>query len=114
MIQTMEAEDGVGLAANQIGKTNRVIIATDNDNNVIPLINPEIIKNSFSKIKFEEACLSCPGKNGKVTRFKKVKIKALNQDGNPVEFWADKLFAIVLQHEIDHINGILFIDKIEK
>lgn len=114
MIETMKKEDGVGLAANQIGKLNRLIITTNNNNEIIPLINPEIIKHSFSKVKSEEGCLSVPGRIGTVKRFKKIKVRALDQNGNKIEFWVDKLWSIIIQHETDHLNGILFIDKLEK
>jgi len=111
MIETMKAENGAGLAASQIGILNRVAIATNNKNEIIPLINPVIIKKSFSKITIEEGCLSVPEKFIKIKRFKKIKIKALGQNGKNLEFWATGMFAVVIQHEIDHLDGILITDK---
>jgi len=123
MLETMKKADGVGLAANQIGETLRVIIATLSPapplikgrlGGVQPLINPEIISHSLLKTDSEEGCLSVPGKWGFVRRFKSVKIKALDRNGKEVRMNLKGLPAIVLQHEIDHLNGILFIDKLIK
>jgi peptide deformylase len=114
MIKIMVQGDGAGLAANQVGNLNRVIITTNNKNEIIPLINPEIIKKSFSKTISDEGCLSIPDTNGNVKRFKKIKVMALDQDGNKIEFWANKLHSIIIQHEIDHLDGVLFIDKLGK
>lgn len=114
MMVTMKKLNGIGLAAPQVGKNIRIIIATANDGEILALINPEIIKKSWSKIKSEEGCLSVPGEMGIVKRHKTVEVKALDRIGKKVKIKADKLFSIVLQHEIDHLDGILFIDKAEK
>lgn len=112
MIETMKAENGAGLAANQIGVLNRVVITTNNKGEVIPLINPVIVKKSFSKATSEEGCLSVPETFVKIKRYKKIKVKALDQEGKNIEFWATGLFAVVIQHETDHLDGILITDKI--
>lgn len=112
MLETMKRADGVGLAANQVGVTERIIIATIKE--PTPLINPEIVSHSILKTKSEEGCLSVPGKWGFVRRYKTVKIKALDRNGNEIRMSLKGLPAIVLQHEIDHLDGVLFIDKLIK
>lgn len=112
MIETMVGANGVGIAANQIGLTERVIVA--DVKGPTPLINPEIFSHSMLKIDSEEGCLSVPGKWGIVRRWRNVKIKALDKNGKEVRMSLKGLPAIVLQHEIDHLDGILFIDKLVK
>jgi len=112
MVETMKHANGVGLAANQIGVTERLIIAQIKE--PAPLINPEIVSHSLLKTKSEEGCLSVPGKWGYVRRHKSVKIKALDRNGQEIRMSLDGLPAIVVQHEIDHLDGILFIDKLIK
>lgn len=114
MIETMTKANGIGLAAPQVGKNIRLIIATNENGEIFSLINPEIVKKSLFKVKGEEGCLSVPGKIGIVKRHKSVEVKALDRLGREVKIKAKGLFATVLQHEIDHIDGILFIDKAEK
>lgn len=101
---------GVGLAANQIGKDARIFIVYL-ENKFYTFINPEIIKSSKQKITMEEACLSVPGIYGIVERPEKVVIIAQNENAAKIKKSARGLFARVIQHEIDHLNGILFIDK---
>ncbi|HBV58166.1 MAG TPA: peptide deformylase [Candidatus Magasanikbacteria bacterium] len=114
MIDTMYSADGVGLAAPQIGKNIR--LATINKE-VTPdkkdwiLINPKITKHSWKRIKDEEGCLSIPGMKKEVARYAKITIKALDVKGRPLNFQAENLFARVIQHEIDHLDGILIVDK---
>ncbi|MBI5793688.1 peptide deformylase [Candidatus Uhrbacteria bacterium] len=110
LIETMQVENGVGIAATQIGSDKRVIIV--DVNGVLPLINPEIVGKSLRKIEFEEGCLSVPGVTGIVKRHKEVKLKAYDRNGEPLTIHAKGLLAIVLQHETDHLDGILFIDKV--
>lgn len=114
MIETMHAADGVGLAAPQIGKNIRLAIiskeATPDQKDWI-LINPKIVKHSWKRIKDEEGCLSVPGVKKEVARFAKITIKALDAKGQPLNFQAENLFARVIQHEIDHLDGILIVDK---
>lgn len=109
MRDTMYEFDGVGLAAPQIGVLKRVIVVDPGDN-YMELINPEIIYREGEQIG-REGCLSVPGVWGKVARAQKVKVKALNRHNEIVEIEAEGLLAKVLQHEIDHLDGILFIDK---
>ncbi|KAF0091407.1 MAG: peptide deformylase [Fusobacteria bacterium] len=114
MMETLMKEDGVGLAAPQIGVSKRVIIAYHEENDkVIELINPEIISASGEVID-NEGCLSVPGRVGKVNRSKDIVVRGQNADGEPIQFNASGMFARIIQHEIDHLNGILFIDKLEK
>ena len=114
MMETLIKEDGVGLAAPQIGVSKRVIIAYKEDiDKVIEIINPEIISASGEQIG-EEGCLSVPGKVGSVKRANNIVVTGQNADGQPIEYHATGMFARILQHEIDHLNGILFVDKIEK
>lgn len=109
----MIASDGVGLAAPQIGYQKRIIAVQEKDGIKI-YINPEIIKASSTLQKNEEGCLSVPGIYGPVERAKRIRFRAYNRHGRRVEFDASGFFATVYQHEIDHLNGILFIDKIAK
>ena len=113
MFETMYEHEGIGLAAPQVGVLNRVItidIEGDKTNQVV-LINPEILE-SEGETGIEEGCLSIPGHRALVPRKEKVKVKALNRQGEEVMYDADGLFAICIQHEIDHLNGVLFVDHI--
>ena len=110
MIKTMEKEKGVGLAAPQVGSDLRICLARV-DNTLFALINPEIKAYSRKKEIFEEGCLSFPGKFFSVERPVKVKIKARDVNGKKIKIKADGLLARVLQHEIDHLDGILVIDR---
>ncbi len=113
MIETMAAENGIGIAAPQIGENVRIIIA-ETKKGPQAFINPKIISTSNTKIDFQEGCLSIPGVWGIVERHKSCKIKAKDRNGDPVRIKADKLLSIVFQHEIDHLDGILFIEKAKK
>ncbi|MEA4826114.1 MAG: peptide deformylase [Clostridium sp.] len=110
MKETMYAADGVGLAAPQIGILKRIVVI-DVGNGPITLINPEIMSVEGSQIDYE-GCLSIPGEQGKVERPFKVKVKALNEENKEIEIEGEELLARALCHEIDHLNGILFIDKV--
>jgi peptide deformylase len=110
MLDTMYEADGVGLAAPQVGILKRVIVVDIGDGPVA-LINPEILSSEGSTID-EEGCLSIPGEYGKVDRPQKVKIKGLTPDGVEVIIDAEDFFARALCHEIDHLNGVLFTDKL--
>lgn len=112
MLETMYAADGVGLAAPQVGVLKRVIVI-DIGEGIVELINPEIIE-SVGEICDTEGCLSLPGESGEVKRPEKVKVRGLNRKGIEIIYEADDLFARALCHEIDHLNGILFTDRIEK
>lgn len=114
MVETMYAADGVGLAAPQIGKNIRLAIIGKEgtpDKKDWVLINPKIVKHSWKRIKDEEGCLSVPEVKKQVARFAKITIKALDAQGQPLNFQAENLFARVIQHEIDHLDGILITDK---
>lgn len=101
----------VGLSAPQIGELLRVIVYRENDK-IYSLINPKIVKKK-SKIKFEEGCLSIPGVYGEVERSNTILIQALNLSGKTIEIVKEGLPAVIVQHEIDHLDGILFIDRIK-
>lgn len=113
MIQTMHEKDGVGLAAPQVGVSIQAAVIAYKDGPLI-IINPVLSHFSFRKETAEEGCLSVPGVNGLVKRSKKVLFKALNENGQLIEGTAEGYFARVLQHEVDHLNGILFIDRAKK
>ncbi|MBV4418728.1 peptide deformylase [Clostridium tyrobutyricum] len=110
MEETLYNANGVGLAAPQVGILKRVIVI-DIGQGIIKLINPEIIETEGSYID-EEGCLSIPGKQGKVERPYKVKVKALNEKGEEIMVEGEELLARALCHEIDHLDGILYVDKV--
>ncbi|RPF49300.1 peptide deformylase [Thermodesulfitimonas autotrophica] len=109
MTETMYAYHGVGLAAPQVGVSKRVIVV-DAGKGLYQLINPEIIAVAGSETD-REGCLSIPGVWGEVTRAAAVTVRGLNRSGETVEVEAEGFFARALQHEIDHLDGILFIDR---
>lgn len=114
MIDTMYFAEGVGLAANQVGVSQRVIIIspTYKRGEETAIINPEILSQSGSATE-REGCLSVPGFTGKVTRSNRLQLKGLTADGEP-KFWELEGFAaVIVQHEVDHINGYLFIDRLK-
>lgn len=118
MLETMRSAPGVGLAANQVGVLQRVIAIELPEDEEDPLsgkpfclINPEIVQASGSQTG-QEGCLSVPGYVGEVERFDKVLVKALATNGRPVKLNARGFLARVLQHEIDHLDGVLFIDRL--
>lgn len=112
MIETMYDADGVGLAAPQIGILKRVfVIDIYDETGVKVLINPEIIESTGEQIEIE-GCLSVPGESGTVKRPAFVKVKALNREGVEVVYEATELLARAFCHEIDHLDGVLFIDKV--
>ncbi len=115
MMQTMYAAPGIGLAANQVGELKRVIVFDQNpqeeDRSPCVLINPEIVDGN-GKVTTEEACLSVIDFAADVTRMEHVHVKGFDRHGNPLEIEADGLLAICLQHEIDHLDGVLYIDHI--
>ena len=111
MAETMYTASGVGLAASQVGVQKRIILVDGEEDGLIVLINPMIIK-SEGEVVAEEGCLSFPNIYSQVKRSSNVTIKALNENGDPVEITKEGLTARALQHEIDHLDGILFIDRI--
>lgn len=113
MIEVMNKDEGVGLAAPQIGKSLSLITVDFKDGPLV-LFNPEITFFSKKKEKEEEGCLSLPKKYGQVERSHKIRVRTVDREGKKIKFNAEGLFARVLQHEIDHLNGILIIDKFIK
>ncbi|NOX20267.1 MAG: peptide deformylase [Nitrospirae bacterium] len=115
MIETMYAAPGIGLAANQVGELLRVIVVDistkENKHPLIVLVNPEIVQTE-GRIDSEEGCLSVPGYVSTIKRAERVFVKGLDREGNPVEIEAEGLLSRALQHEIDHLNGILFVDRL--
>jgi peptide deformylase len=116
MITACRNVNGIGLAAPQIGKSLRVCIINLEHMGLPPfaLINPKIIKKSVKKVVMEEGCLSIPGIFGMVSRPEKVTIEALNLEGEKHKFQADGMLSRVIQHEVDHLDGILFTSKMIK
>jgi len=110
MRRIMERADGIGLAANQIGVPLRLFVAKV-DNKFYAILNPEIVKGSKEKSLLEEGCLSLPTIFGPVERQDKVTLRGLDPYGRKLLIRAKGLLARVFQHEVDHLNGILFIDK---
>jgi len=116
MIDTVKVADGVGLAAPQVGKSLRLVVINLEKNGLPPFVlyNPKIVSKSLKKEEVEEGCLSLPEIFGMVKRPKKVKVEAQNAEGKKVRFTDDGWIARVVQHETDHINGILIVDHINK
>ena len=113
MLETMYESKGVGLAATQVDVHQRVIVidVSEEKDDPLFLINPEIIEKDGIK-ESEEGCLSVPGFFEKVKRAEHVRVKALNREGQSFEFEARDLLAVCVQHEMDHLNGKLFVDYI--
>ena len=112
MVETMHKYNGVGLAAPQIGLLKRlIVIDLYDDKGPIKLVNPEIIKEKGEQ-EVEEGCLSFPNKYGKIVRPAQVTVVAWDENGKEVKINAKGLLAQALSHEIDHLNGILFVDKV--
>ena len=111
MAETMYTASGVGLAALQVGVPKRIILVDGEEDGLIVLINPMIIK-SEGEVVAEEGCLSVPDIYSQVKRSSKVTVKALNEKGDSIEITNEGLISRALQHEIDHLDGILFIDRI--
>ncbi len=112
MVETMYATDGVGLAAPQIGKSMRMFVCDDGNGVVRKVINPIITPLTDEIQEYEEGCLSVPGIFKKVERPKKINIKYLDENGEAKEENVDGFLAIVMQHEYDHLNAVLFVDKV--
>jgi peptide deformylase len=118
MADTMyHAPNGVGLASNQVGELRRIIMfdtsAKDEPNDLVVLINPEIIE-ADGLVMNEEGCLSVIDYRADVKRAERVTVKGIDREGNPIALKKEGLDAIVLQHELDHVNGVLFVDHISK
>lgn len=113
MVKTMYKEKGVGLAAPQIGLSIRLAIA-EADGKVYTLINPEITSLSQEKVLFEEGCLSLPGQYFSIVRSSELTLKYRDERGLPKKLRATGFLAIVIQHEVDHLDGILICDRYKK
>jgi len=128
MLETMYAAPGIGLAAIQIGVPKRIIVMdigpydkSENINNskidkkkAMCFVNPTIIKKSKNNSKYEEGCLSVPGQFAEIERPEKCHVKYLDYNGKPKEIFAEGMLATCIQHEMDHLEGILFIDYLSK
>lgn len=121
MLETMYADKGVGLAAPQIGLAKRIIVVDDKvtEDGVrgphpLYMVNPEIIKKSEEKIWFNEGCLSVPGQCAEVERHYAVTVRYLDYNGKEQTLEAEDYLAVILQHETDHLDGILYIDRISR
>jgi len=114
MFETMYKAEGVGLAAPQVGISRRVIVVDVHDDEVEPfaLVNPRLVESSKETEKGEEGCLSIPGLSAAVERAAHVVVEGLDRDGNPLRVEGGGLLARCLQHEIDHLDGVLFIDRV--
>lgn len=110
MAETMYSKEGIGLAANQIGVPKRLVVIDIQDGNLLELINPEIIDLEGKEVEIE-GCLSFPGILGEVPRATRVVVEALNREGEKIKLEANGLLARVLQHEIDHLEGNLLVDR---
>lgn len=115
MAETMYASKGCGLAATQIGVDKRIFVVDcageDEPSQLMAFINPEIVETDGSQT-WDEGCLSFPGVSEEIKRAERVKMRALDRSGKPFEIEADGLLAVALQHELDHLNGVLMIDKL--
>jgi peptide deformylase len=121
MVETMRQAPGVGLAAPQVGESSRLIVVEygEDENDEIPpklyvMANPEITHTSQETVLGTEGCLSVPGIQGDVERLEAITVKGLNRHGRPMTVKAKGWLARIFQHEIDHLDGILFVDRAEK
>lgn len=121
MLETMYADKGVGLAAPQVGIKQRLIVIDDKvSEDGIPgphpmyLVNPEIIEKSAETIFFNEGCLSVPGQSAEVERHKKIKVRYTDYNGKEQLLEAEDYLAVIIQHETDHLDGILYIDHLSR
>ena len=110
MFETMDEADGVGLAAPQVGISKRFFVLTADDGIRRVFVNPQIVATSNELCDYEEGCLSLPGFNESIRRPAKVTCSALNEFGKPFTVEADGLLARIIQHENDHLDGVVFID----
>ncbi|MBN2736570.1 MAG: peptide deformylase [Spirochaetales bacterium] len=113
MFEAMLKFKGIGLASVQVGRLDRIFVVQIPNDEPRVFINPEIIETSVEEDHYEEGCLSIPGVNADVIRPYYVKIQAYNLKGRPFKLEAEDLLARVIQHELDHLNGVLFIDHVD-
>ena len=114
MFETMYAAPGIGLAATQVNIHQRVVVIDISEDQQEPMvfINPEITVYEGPKQDYDEGCLSVPGFYETISRPEQISVKALDRDGKPFEMQPEKLLAVCIQHEVDHLNGKLFVDHI--
>lgn len=112
MRETMHSARGVGLAAPQVGASLRLIIVGIPEEEEIVLINPQIVRRAGERL-VDEGCLSVPGYVGQIKRAQSVTVKGRDQNGREIRIKADELLAQALEHEIDHLNGVLYIDHLD-
>ena len=113
MIETMQEVGGVGLAAPQVGVSLRVIVLQMPEEEPVAIVNPEVVKQ-YGERQVIEGCLSLPGESGEIMRYDAITIKGLDRQGKKIRIKADGLKAQALQHELDHLDGILYIDHLEE
>jgi peptide deformylase len=115
MVETMYAAPGVGLAANQVGSPHRLFVANPSaehdPSRLLVVINPELVETDGEQVT-EEGCLSIPDFREEVRRARRVLLRGLDRTGRPVEIEAEELLARIFQHELDHLNGMLFVDRL--
>ncbi|MBR5599021.1 MAG: peptide deformylase [Alphaproteobacteria bacterium] len=121
MLETMYSDSGVGLAAPQVGVSKRIVVIDDKvtDEGVagphpLYMVNPVIVEKSEDMILFNEGCLSVPGQSAEVERHQWVKVRYLDYFGKEQELLAEDYLAVIIQHETDHLDGILYIDRISR
>lgn len=112
MVETMDAYDGVGLAGPQVGVSRRILVMREPESEARCLVNPEILERDGEETA-EEGCLSLPHVFAPVTRAKHIRVRAQNEHGEPVEFVAKDLAARIIQHEYDHLDGRVFLDRVD-
>ena len=112
MLDAMHAAQGIGLAGPQVGKQLRLFVVHVADDQPRLFVNPEIIGTSLETVKLEEGCLSIPGLYAEVVRPRAIEVQAYNRRGRPFTLQADGILARVILHEIDHLNGVLFLDHL--
>lgn len=115
MEETVREENGVGLAAPQVGISKRVILVLlEEEDRFLPMINPEILDFQGGEVLGQEGCLSVPGKMGFVKRWDKLTVRYQDPEGHEREMEAQGMLARIIQHEADHLNGVLFIQRAEQ
>ncbi len=115
MVETMIVEDGVGLAAPQVGVSKRITVINpepNSDSALIKMINPRVVSISEETDTLEEGCLSVPGVRGQVVRSTAIEVAYLDEEGNEHAIGVEGLVARIIQHELDHLNGVLFVDRL--
>lgn len=114
MIETMRTDDGIGLAAPQVGEGIRMFVCRAGNDEARVFINPEIVETSQEMVPYEEGCLSIPGIYTDIIRPARISVQAWNLRRRPFTLDADGILSRVIQHELDHLNGLLFIDHVDE